>query len=410
VILEHRRLGGPLTGTGKELRELAGFYRRELCDNIIPWWTKHALDRSRGGVFSCIKDDGTVVSRDKYVWSQTRALWTFSAACNRIEDRSEWREAADGLFRFCVDRCQTPNGDWNFVVDREGAVVEGPESIQTDAFAINALVEYARMTGNEESVDAAQRTYAAVMRKLGHPGSYDTAPFPIPEGTKAHKVSMQFSLSFTDLGRYLSDSKILASGLELTDDVLYHYYRPERKAIVEYLALNDHMLSPPVGTYMDPGHGVETAWFQIENLRGRPELEDGDRMERILGIVSCSLERGWDEEYGGLFLGVDIDGGKPYLENADSKIWYPHCEALCGTLMAYELSREPWCLEWYHKIHNWSFSHFPDRKHGEWTQRLDRRGARMNTVVALPVKDPFHLPRAFIYCVEVLERMEGRKQ
>ncbi len=307
------------------------------------------------------------------MWSQTRALWTFSAACNRIEDRSEWREAADGLFRFCVDRCQNPTGDWNFVVDREGAIVRGPESIQTDAFAINALVEYARLTGKQESVDAARRTYAAVMRKLPHPGSYGTAPFPIPEGTKAHKVSMQFSLSFADLGKYLADPKILSAGLDLTDDVLYRYYRPERGAIVEYLSLNNRILPPPVGTYMDPGHGVETAWFQIENLRGRPEMEEDDRRERILEIVRCSFERGWDEEYGGLFLGVDIDGGKPYLDNADSKIWYPHCEALCGALMAYELSREPWCLEWYCKIHNWSFSHFPDRVHGEWTQRLDRR-------------------------------------
>jgi N-acylglucosamine 2-epimerase len=41
---------------------------------------------------------------------------------------------------------------------------------------------------------------------------------------------------------------------------------------------------------------------------------------------------------------------------------------------------------------------------GEWRQRLDRKGKPMTTVVALPVKDPFHLPRALILSLEVLRQ------
>jgi N-acylglucosamine 2-epimerase len=41
---------------------------------------------------------------------------------------------------------------------------------------------------------------------------------------------------------------------------------------------------------------------------------------------------------------------------------------------------------------------------GEWRQRLDRRGDPISTVVALPVKDPFHLPRAAILAVQLLDR------
>jgi N-acylglucosamine 2-epimerase len=43
--------------------------------------------------------------------------------------------------------------------------------------------------------------------------------------------------------------------------------------------------------------------------------------------------------------------------------------------------------------------------YGEWIQNLDRRGHRLNTLVALPVKDPFHLARALIYSVGVLEQL-----
>ena len=37
-------------------------------------------------------------------------------------------------------------------------------------------------------------------------------------------------------------------------------------------------------------------------------------------------------------------------------------------------------------------------------QRLDREGRKIHEVIALPVKDPFHLPRALILAVESLER------
>ena len=39
------------------------------------------------------------------------------------------------------------------------------------------------------------------------------------------------------------------------------------------------------------------------------------------------------------------------------------------------------------------------------TQRLDRRERKFSQTVALPAKDPFHLPRALIYCRLALERL-----
>ena len=398
-------LNEPFTGAPAACRELAEFYRRQLTEDILLWWTRNAVDREHGGLFSCIRDDGTITSHDKYIWSQTRALWTFAATCNRVAELDEWRDVADGLYRFLIGHAQRPEGDWNYLLSREGELKQGPESIQTDAYAICALVEYARLTDGDEVIDAALRTYRAALEKLRNPGSYGTKPYPIPEGTKAQRVCMQFSLSFADLGKYLGDAEILAEGMRLTDEVLDHFRRPEREAMVEYLSADNETLPAPQGTYMSPGHGIESAWFQLENLRGQ---EAGDRIGKALDVMRWSFEKGWDPEHGGLFLHMDIDGGPPYLPNGDTKIWWPHCEAICGALLAREMSGEPWCLDWYSKTHDWAFAQFPDREHGEWTQRLDRTGNRIDTVVALPVKDPFHLPRALIFAAESLERMAAK--
>ena len=36
-----------------------------------------------------MSEDGQVLSGDKFIWSQARSVWTFSALYNRIEPRPE---------------------------------------------------------------------------------------------------------------------------------------------------------------------------------------------------------------------------------------------------------------------------------------------------------------------------------
>ena len=383
-------------------------YRQLLLTNLLPWWLNHAIDRECGGICTCIADDGVIVSYDKYVWSQVRALWTFSGAYNRVTADPVFRATADQLFAFVSKIEGAERGEWPFLVSRDGQIKEGPDSIQTDAFAICALVEYAKATGHQQAIELAKQTYRCTLGKLRRPGSYPTRPYPIPEGTKAQRVSMQFSLAYWELGKFLDDPAITAEAMALTDDVLDHFRQPQQQVIVEYLSLDNKMLEPPIGTFVGPGHGIETAWFQIENIR---HTGDFQRLDKALEIMRWSFEIGWDQAYGGLFLGVDLSGGTPYLPHAEKKLFWPHSEALCGALMGYELCGEDWCLNWYNKVHDWAFKHFPDREHGEWHQRLDRSGQVIDEVIALPVKDPFHLPRAVIYAIEVLQRLarKGRE-
>ncbi len=383
-------------------RALGEFYRRLLLDNILPWWLRHAMDESFGGICSCIRDDGSIVNHDKFVWSQVRALWTFAAAARRVEERPEYRAAADQLFRFCARHGRNAEHDWLFLLTRDGAVKEGPRSIQTDAFAICALVEYALLTGNDEAMLMALESFERTWALIQQPGSYQTAPYPIPPGSKAQRVSMQFSLAYWELAKATGEPRVQQAAWELTDDVLNNFRRPELQACLEYLSLDNRVLPGPIGSYISGGHGIETAWFQIENLR---HLGDLTSLNQACDIMRWSFNRGWDEQYGGLRLGGDLHGGPSYLPNGDTKIWWPHAEGLCGALLAYEVCHQPWCLWWHERTLRYALAHFPVPVHGEWTQRLDRYGNRLDQVVALPVKDPFHLPRALVYAVEACARL-----
>ena len=83
-----------------DFSKLLTLYRSELLDRTIPFWLKYGMDwnAESGGICTCISDEGKVLSGDKYVWSQLRAIWTFSALCNKIECKQEYIDAAANIF------------------------------------------------------------------------------------------------------------------------------------------------------------------------------------------------------------------------------------------------------------------------------------------------------------------------
>jgi len=387
--------------------ELQEFYRRHLLEDLMPFWMKHAIDWEHGGIFTGIEDDGTLTTTNKFVWSNARAIYTFSALYNRIERDEKWLAAAENIYRFCVDHGRDERGVWGFLLDREGNMLEGEKAIQVDAFALFGLVEYARATGDREAVKVALETYESVRDRLSRPGSYGTHPYPIPEGTKAHRDHFQFALAFHELGSYLQREDILKESLGKAEVVMREFRRPEREALVEYVSVAGDMVDSPPGRAMVPGHAIESMWFMIHIYRS---LGNQERVSQAVETIRWGLEKGWDPEYGGILLGIDIDGRTPpYWKNPDTKIWWVHSEALYALLLAHELGGRPWAMDWYWKVHDWSFEHFPVKEYGEWTNKLDRKGDKIDTLIALPVKDPFHLPRAVILCIDVLDRLKKRE-
>lgn len=381
---------------------LLALYRRELLDSVVPFWLRHAVDREHGGLLTCISDQGAVISHDKYLWSQLRAIWTFSALYNRIGPRAEWLEVAQQIYRFARANGRDEEGRWIFLVDREGRPLKGATSIYVDGFAIYGLTELARATGDEAVLALALDTYHNVRARLARPGAYGSDPYPLPEGVKAHGISMIFSHVFNELGHLVGEREIVEASLYHAREIMDVYRRPERRLLFEFATLDNQLLDSPRGRAVVPGHAIESMWFMIHIFQREG---DAARVRQAVETIRWHVEFGWDDEYGGLYNARDAEGKPPWWSFADAKIWWPHTEALYALLLAHEVSGEPWCMEWFQRVHDYAFSHYPVPGYGEWRQKLDRRGQPISDTVALPVKDPFHLPRALIYCTEVLERL-----
>ena len=58
--------------------------------------------------------------------------------------------------------------------------------------------------------------------------------------------------------------------------------------------------------------------------------------------------------------------------------------------------------QWYQKVHDYTFRHFPDPEHGEWFGYLNRDGSPVWTAKANGWKGCFHLPRVLLRCYRLL--------
>ena len=90
------------------LRHWADSYKRDLTENIMPFWMEHGWDRKHGGVYTCVNRDGSLMDTTKSVWFQGRFAFVCAFAYNNVEHRQEWLDAAkstiDFFEKYCFDK------------------------------------------------------------------------------------------------------------------------------------------------------------------------------------------------------------------------------------------------------------------------------------------------------------------
>jgi N-acylglucosamine 2-epimerase len=376
-------------------------YQELLLDGIMPFWARHGVDKEHGGVLSCMTEDGRPVSTDKYIWSQARWVWTCSALYNRIEKRPDFLAWARSTIDFLLRHGRDDQGRWVYHTTREGQILEGAISIYADCFVVYGLSEYCRAVPDVELLGLAKEIFASIQKRIETPEFAETAPYTLPPNRRNHGIPMTLTEVAGELARTTDDADIARAAEHYARCVMEYFVRPQRKCLVEFLDREYREVPPPEGTFVMPGHAIESMWFQMHlALAGK----NSKTILTATEVLRWHLERGWDKEYGGIFLGIDAEEHAPFLPNSETKLWWPHTEALYALLLAHELTNEKWCEKWFDQIYEWSFSHFLMPEIGEWRQRLDRAGKPITTLIALPVKDPFHLPRALILSLQLLRQ------
>jgi N-acylglucosamine 2-epimerase len=383
------------------IRELIDLYRSGLLDDVVPFWTRHAVDREHGGFMTCLNRDGTVIDTDKGVWQQGRATWLFGKLYNNVEPRDEWLELArlgvDFLDRYCFDPA---DGRMWFHVTRAGNPIRKRRYAFSESFAAIAYGEFAKATSSDEYANKARQAFHRFIDHNVNPKGVEpkftaTRPtrdigFPMIAINTAQEL--RSSIGLDDADKWIDHS---------IDTIRRFHVHEDIECVMETVGLNGERIDHFDGRKLNPGHIIECAWFVMEEGRHRGDQE-------LIGLGCTILDwmwpRGWDEEHGGILYFVDVNG-LPVAEYwHDMKFWWPHNEAIIATLLAWSLTGAAKYAAWHTLVHDWSYKHFPDPVHGEWFGYLHRDGRISVPLKGNLWKGAFHLPRMLLLCWQILER------
>jgi N-acylglucosamine 2-epimerase len=383
-----------------DFKKLETLYKVELFDNVLPFWLRYSPDTEYGGYFTCLDRDGVVFDTDKFIWMQARHVWLFSMLYNEVEPRREWLEYALLGGEFLKKHGHDGNYNWYFSLDRQGNPLVEPYNIFSYTFATMAFGQLGKATGNKEYAGVALRTFNMVLDKRDNPKGEWNKAYPGTRSLKNFSLPMILCNLALEI-EHLLDAEFLTELMEACiHEVMDVFYRPELGGIiVENVTTGGALSDTFEGRLVNPGHAIEAMWF-IMDLGKR--LNRPDVMEKAVKITLTMLDYGWDKKYGGIFYFLDRLGRPPQQLEWDQKLWWVHVETLISLLKGYHLTHSDDCLQWFERVHEYTWSHFKDTQYPEWFGYLNRRGEVLLTLKGGKWKGCFHVPRGLYQCWKTL--------
>lgn len=385
--------------SNEELEHLKEFYRAGLLDDTLPFWLPEIVDEKYGGYLSMRDREGGLIDDDKSVWLQGRFAWVLSTLCNTVEKREEWLTAAKSGVTFLKKHCFDEDGRMFFLVTRDGKPLRKRRYFFSEAFAIMAYAAYAKASGEMQWMAEAKSLFAKCMRYIDGEESPGESKWSKVREVKGIGVPMIF-LQVAQVLVATGGDEFAEGRIDGFIDEIRDFVKDDIECVMEQVGLNGEVVDHIDARTLNPGHAIEGAWFILNEAKRRgndPGLIDlGCRM------LDYMWKRGWDEEHGGIMYFRDVYGQPVQEYWHDMKFWWPQCEAIIATLLAYQLTGIEKYAEWHRKIHRYAHEAFRDPEHGEWFGYLHRDGRLSSSVKGNHFKGPFHLPRMQWYCWQLL--------
>ena len=431
-----------------DFKKLAEQYRSELLDRVVPFWLTKSQDTDFGGYFTCLDRDGSVYDTDKFIWLQGREVWMFAKLYNTVEPRQEWLDASVQGAEFLKRYGHDGQLNWYFALDREGHPLVEPYNIFSYTFATIAFgqlsIALQKATahpqplpkggenqqgakivsgGNEspslgegigvgsyealasEYASIAKRTFDIVLSKTDNPkGRWNKAAVGA-RSLKTFDLPMILCNVALEIESLLEPAFLQKAIDDCLHEVLDVFYRPEIGLIVEALGKDGNLVDCFDGRKLNPGHAIEAMWFVMDlgKRLNRPEL-----IHKAVEICLQEVEYGWDKEFGGIFYFMDRLGHPRHELEWDQKLWWVHLETLISLIKGYQLTGDQRCLDWFQRVHDYTWNHFRDADYPEWFGYLNRQGEVLLPLKGGKWKGCFHVPRGLLNVWKILDELANR--
>ncbi|WP_024867156.1 AGE family epimerase/isomerase [Butyrivibrio sp. FCS014] len=387
---------------------------KELTKHIIPFW-KSLRDEEYGGYYGLVDFDLTVDKKaEKGAILNSRILWFFSRAFNELKDISLLREA-DHAYRFLEEKLlDEEKGGICWSVTYDGKVLDSTRHTYNQAFAIYALSEYYRASGNKTALITAQKLFCLIEDKCrdrdGYLEAFDEDFNPLPNdklsengviaertmNTALH-VLEAYTLLF-DVTDDLSVKKLIGIKLaQLLGVIRTKIYNPDKKRLDVFFD-RDYESLIDLQSY---GHDIEASWLidLAADTLGDAflEKEAAANIKRMTGeLAESTFERALQD---GSFINECEDG-----KQDRTRIWWVQSEAMVGFANAYRKTGQARYLKAVSDIWEYTGEFIIDKRNGgEWFWQASEDGAPGKRPIVEPWKCPYHNGRM---CFEIMNRLK----
>ncbi len=405
-------------GVGAEpLAEQARAFRRQLIEQVMPYWHDRCVDARYGGYV--LADDGKGgggAAVDKQLVGQSRMIWGFSHAhLKRLGDgRRDYLLAAKKGYLFLrghfLDRV---NGGYFWKTDLEGKPLVDCKFLYGESFVVYALVEYARASGEKEPLEQALELYRSVQKGMRDPKNGGWIEHternwqPLKPGDPRNEVEvvglksanahLHWMEALAELAEATGDPAVKASLAEALRINQEHFYPPDAGRSCFHRQPDWAAVTDPKSAGLSYGHNVEFAWLMV-------------RAERVLGrtpswghfeaYLDHAMKYGCDRERGGLYgRGT---GDEPATDT--TKVWWAQAEWVAALADAYQHRPEPRWREALEKTLGFLVRHQVDPKDGIWRDTVAADGTVLRWDKAHNWKANYHDVRGLVKFIEVLEQ------
>jgi cellobiose epimerase len=392
-----------------KLEKLKSEVKKELVDNILPFWSGSMIDSPNGGFYGRIDGSGRIYDdADKGCVLNARILWTFSSAF-RILKNDEYLKTAVRAKDYLISHFfDNENGGVYWLLDHKGKMKDGKKQIYAQAFAIYGLSEFSRATDDKECLDKAIQLFRLIEKfsfddKLGgYFEAFNTewgalADLRLSTKDANEKKTMNTHLhvleAYTNLYRVWKDD-LLKNQLKNLILIFLDKIVNSRTNNLNMFFDEEWNDKTDLVSY---GHNIESSWLIYEAA-----VVLGDKNVILKAMNACLKIADASK------AGIMPDGSMIYEKffntgRIDSdRHWWVQAETVVGYLNAAVLSGNDNYLDL--SVAAWKFisEHLVDRLNGEWYWSVDNNlNPKLKEDKAGFWKCPYHNSRM---CLEIIER------
>ncbi|AVM53379.1 mannobiose 2-epimerase [Bacteroides zoogleoformans] len=392
-----------------DIKKIRQEMEKELVSNILPFWMSKMTDTTNGGFYGRITGtDELKPEAEKGAVLNARILWTFSAAY-RLLDKPEYLEMATRAKRTVIDHFYDKEyGGIYWSLDYKNRPLDTKKQIYALGFAIYGLSEYARATGDEESLDYAIRLFETIEKYSFDPlkNGYcealtrewgEMADMRLSNKDENERKTMNTHLHilepYTNLFRVWKDARLEKQLRNLivvfTDKIL------NLKTGHLELFFNDDWTSRyRIVSY---GHDIEASWLIHEAALVLADKEVLAKTEPLVEYIAAAADEGLMPD------GSMIYESFPNQKKDDTdRHWWVQAENVVGHVNLYQHFDDEVAMQKAFRCWEFIKKNLIDYENGEWHWSV-RADGRVNTDddKAGFWKCPYHSGRM---CMEIMER------